>query len=500
MRKSAAGSLAVAGLITPGLGLAVAAGSDTGHAERVGQSSPTGVFDSDSLERYLMSRHIADSGLADMLRDSDLVALRGEFLRYGIVASDAPASTMEADRIVGLYLTRRGDPAGPRILLNSKIAAPDEIREAFVNLTPDSVRVNSEDVAAAEGLTPRGADVAVRYAYLQGLAELTGHAASQLLPTFNTYALSSSPDGSPILELRVKQSDVKQAREILDLSAALAEVEVVGVERSADEVHALYRVVEAALTERGVEADQYALTTDGTFQSIVIHPTTGDLDLDSLVADSSSLAGLAAADAVRVGDRIEPFQDEATMMGGPKAAGSGSYYCTWGFYAQNNGNDVFLTAEHCRNSLKHSGVWMGVVSGTAYNDGDYADVQAHRVPSGHTTIAAVDRSSGSNLDVESLTFYNDIPLWGGVCKEGANTGWSCGQIVDKTASGTHFVRVDRAPHPGQNNYAHGGGDSGGPYMHGNAAYGIHHSGSGTTGTFTATDYAMWFSHSTIQTK
>ncbi len=150
--------------------------------------------------------------------------------------------------------------------------------------------------------------------------------------------------------------------------------------------------------------------------------------------------------------------------------------CTSGFSVQNgSGTKGITTAGHCNSSQSYNGSNLPF-QGAAYG-GQY-DFQWHTAPGFTVRNLAFD---GSNNRYIYGTKHRDnqyVGEW--VCAYGKVSGYRCGQISDKNFQPhppgcyycftSTFIRVHR------DGVALGGqgGDSGGPWMYGNTAYGIHH--------------------------
>ena len=144
----------------------------------------------------------------------------------------------------------------------------------------------------------------------------------------------------------------------------------------------------------------------------------------------------------------------------------------------------FATAGHCSNAQN----WSAGSTGSAVNTSTYvaqawtptADLQFHRINSPHSTSNTFFGSSASSATIRSgsgSAFVGQL-----LCHRGKITGYSCGEVVSTAFAPTWdqacqaqacqavFVKVQHSALQGQ------GGDSGGPWFNGAAAYGIHKGG------------------------
>jgi len=133
--------------------------------------------------------------------------------------------------------------------------------------------------------------------------------------------------------------------------------------------------------------------------------------------------------------------------------------------------------------------WTG-----GWDQGD-VDAETFDVPDGHTTDNKIHRSEGlSDLDINSQGTYSEVDVNDTACHQGNSSGWSCGVVESVTdpdwdyktnapGIGTRVIRVGGV----DTNF----GDSGGPWVTGNRAWGLHESGQGGTnidGWFTSVQF------------
>lgn len=174
--------------------------------------------------------------------------------------------------------------------------------------------------------------------------------------------------------------------------------------------------------------------------------------------------------------------------------------CTSGFSVKNgSGTKGITTAAHCNNTVSYNMTNLPFQS-SAYG-GQY-DVQWHTAPGFTVRNLANDgtnyryiwgtKSHGSQYEGEWVCMYGKVSLY------------RCGQITDKYFQPhppdcyycftSTFIRVHRdGVTLGQ------GGDSGGPWMYGNTAYGIHHGSvdSNGDGIYMAINYISYLGLSVL---
>ena len=199
------------------------------------------------------------------------------------------------------------------------------------------------------------------------------------------------------------------------------------------------------------------------------------IELYILKRDSLSLAN----SNVEIPDSVQIIEvDELSTLTNEIFAGLALSFCTSGFSVQNgSGVKGITTAAHCNNTLSYNGSNLPF-QGAAYG-GQY-DVQWHTAPNFTVRNLAYDGSAYRYIWGTKHRDNQYVGEW--VCKYGKQTGYSCGSIMDKhfqpspsdcsNCFTSTFIRV---------NTGSSGGDSGGPWMVGNTAYGITHGRIPSTG-------------------
>ncbi len=165
--------------------------------------------------------------------------------------------------------------------------------------------------------------------------------------------------------------------------------------------------------------------------------------------------------------------------------------CTSGFSVKNaSGTKGVLTAAHCPNTQSYSGTNLPF-KGAAY--GGRYDVQWHQADHAFTVKNLAYYGSSNPRFIYSTKHRNNQYVNQWVCKYGVETGYTCGQISDTsyadTFNGTYFFNLIRVHRSGVN--LSSGGDSGGPWMWSNTAFGVHKgapAGDGNDAVYMAINY------------
>ncbi|MGY0237121.1 S1 family peptidase [Longispora urticae] len=229
----------------------------------------------------------------------------------------------------------------------------------------------------------------------------------------------------------------------------------------------------AALVDRDRPAGVDGWGTDARDNAVVV-----------TVNRNTAAAGLAARlraldGAVRVVETdSSPQQQGGDVRGGDKWTPGSETNCSIGFAATGaGGSKHFLTAGHCTNDYTSGqaaygkdGTQLGV-SGASTNGttGDYGRVD---VTSAGWNLSATVNGYG-NGDV-TVTGSGDTVVGQSVCRSGQTTGWHCGTVtqLNYTAnygslSVTGLVRTNACSEAG---------DSGGSWVSGTTAVGLHEGG------------------------
>ncbi|MCP4306369.1 MAG: hypothetical protein GY788_16195 [bacterium] len=199
---------------------------------------------------------------------------------------------------------------------------------------------------------------------------------------------------------------------------------------------------------------------------------------------------------------VEPQEaplEPGAIQGGWGATPAG---CTWGFTVGVSGNPGLVMAAHCDRNYSYG--WIPTTFAGAQQSGavdaELRDVDNYWNGSFENEVRY---DGGSVRDITSRRTWLNLDEDDWVCHEGANTGYSCGQITTKhehelwwVTNSAAFVRIEG---PLVNCQP---GDSGGPWFYGNTAYGIYsgQNGSGSVCVFGAIDFAETAVGFTVLTK
>ncbi len=181
----------------------------------------------------------------------------------------------------------------------------------------------------------------------------------------------------------------------------------------------------------------------------------------------------------------ELAKSDRDVNAGLRLNASNGFDCTSGFSVVNSsGVKGILTAAHCYDSMTFNGTDLPF-QGSAF--GGPCDVQWHTAPGFNVRNLAYDGTnnrlilSSKHRDYQTLNEY--------VCKYGWASGYSCGNIIDKSfdpggAMNNTLIRV----HNDDGVHLSEGGDSGGPWFSVNTAYGLHVGGIGDDAYYMAINY------------
>lgn len=166
----------------------------------------------------------------------------------------------------------------------------------------------------------------------------------------------------------------------------------------------------------------------------------------------------------------------ATFIGGQRVGD-----CTSGFAARQRGTGVYgiITAGHCDNSYEMHDVTLTLA---VRRYGPYVDAQFLSVPTGSSHRLFDEFVCGRVLPCDVAGDVSRFNMMGSyICYYGRNSGNSCGAVDDinfrptdnESCAGRCSNTFVRVTGPGLRTCE---GDSGGPWYHGSAAYGIHGGG------------------------
>jgi len=176
--------------------------------------------------------------------------------------------------------------------------------------------------------------------------------------------------------------------------------------------------------------------------------------------------------------RVERFahrpRDEAEVIGGERLTVTGGSFCSIGLSVTKEVPvlpDIkgYLTAGHCgpvgANVIGKDGQAQGKIIGRTFPTSDHALVQVNA----NWTLRAAARGPGGAL--LSVSGARQAPVGASICHSGVTTGWRCGEIL------AHNVTLPNADQSTRGmstaSACSESGDSGGPYLTGRNAQGLH---------------------------
>ena len=219
---------------------------------------------------------------------------------------------------------------------------------------------------------------------------------------------------------------------------------------------------------RGMAGGQ-ATTLDVNIQTGEVL-ATADTEADAEAIRNAVASSRSSVQARRVVVTVGRFTEQHSYGGLPLTT------CTAGFSVRRttDGDEGVTTAAHCQDPQSiqdhHGGTSLDYVT---EKYGDNADVQWHKTP-GLTDDNRVRVSNvGDTREITSRTDRGEMVIGSPVCHYGKSSGFGCGDIESKQhdpdGSGNMwnavFIRV------ANDNTLDG--DSGGPWLLGNSAYGVH---------------------------
>lgn len=255
-----------------------------------------------------------------------------------------------------------------------------------------------------------------------------------------------------------------------------------------------------ALTDRAMETydalsgldNPVGVTIDTASGGVILHPPRGwTIDPKARDGDQARLSREAAAAAqkrelpVTWGD---PPPVPANYGGKNVSAANGA--CTGGFSVVKNGDRRMSTAGHCSNNLIGASITYGGSSGFSVKTRSYSRSNDNLTfdRSGASWTAKVKfYGSGITRPIKKRRTRSQMDVGDPVAKYGRTTSYTFGYIRSKNAcspagclpgGGGEFIRVEKE----SETWMCKPGDSGGPFMYGQTAYGLT-SGYFDSGTF-----------------
>ena len=212
---------------------------------------------------------------------------------------------------------------------------------------------------------------------------------------------------------------------------------------------------------------------------------TGRLEVTVAIEDSADTpaqktalldllrAELPIGSVANVGTIDVDLRVVSDIMGGAESNIRGGTHlrtCTAGFVLENsNGERNISTAGHCSNNqtLRDGNIRITLTFEDEH-EGRWGDLQRHSVPAGHILINSIRYNSSGRRS--RLITSTGVPMEGQVL---LNYGRATGYKADWVYRGV--VNAGIAEHlVAMFSHTTQGGDSGGPWFHGNTAYGIHY--------------------------
>ncbi|MBW3085948.1 Alpha-lytic protease [Austwickia sp. TVS 96-490-7B] len=203
-----------------------------------------------------------------------------------------------------------------------------------------------------------------------------------------------------------------------------------------------------------------------------------DVQNNKVVAMVSDKEVNSAKDAAKGMDGVEvegtdvEISTQDDVYGGQQIEFTG-HVCSLGFNGTKDGKDVLITAGHCAvgNAVfSRNGRELARTAAYAFpgNDMAYAPLAQ-----GWTGQPGVDKWNGRGVAVKGS---EEAPVGAAVCKSGRTTQWTCGTIQAKNVTANYGGKVVQGLT--QTNACTEGGDSGGSWISGDQAQGVHSGGSG----------------------
>jgi hypothetical protein len=232
-----------------------------------------------------------------------------------------------------------------------------------------------------------------------------------------------------------------------------------------------FEVLESELRKLASERDAGRLPPfDGDIDiksaSLVLTvPSNPDSLLHQIESASDSIVKMNEDVPLRI--EVGPLA-EIAYNGGNSITGNNS--CTAGFTVGRVSSSWHGVLSAGHTNCNAPGNYAGVVTSVqVVRLADRQDVSVHRISSGTPRNRINISVSPFTRDITSSHTWSQLGSGHPVCKQGRATSWTCGTVVSKNVSptyvfdGNRFVRTSARCQRG---------DSGGPHVHGNRAYGI----------------------------
>ncbi|MGH3716646.1 MAG: proprotein convertase P-domain-containing protein, partial [Micromonosporaceae bacterium] len=194
-------------------------------------------------------------------------------------------------------------------------------------------------------------------------------------------------------------------------------------------------------------------------------------------------AGLAAlGDVVRTAEGVAQRQQGGDVRGGDEWKPGTESSCSIGFSATGSGGSRhFVTAGHCTNDTNQAaygkdGTQLGASNGSINGmEGDFGKVD---VTAAGWNLSSTVYAYGTASDVK-VTGSTEPTVGMSICRSGWKTGWRCGTVTQVNQT----INYPNVSVGGQfvTNACSNAGDSGGAYVTGDKAVGIHSGGGNPCG-------------------
>ncbi len=266
--------------------------------------------------------------------------------------------------------------------------------------------------------------------------------------------------------------------DVKDLPSELRSDDITVVPAAFSEEELNQAVELAAEQLRQVDAE---IWTDVTENQVVVEVDSSDISTAkaALTPKAKDARSSAKVQNVPVSPIVIRESESLSTVEKAIVAGKATRTCTAGFTVvkPSTGVRYLTTAGHCNDSQTFDGTSTTFVKD--WESGN-VDFQLHKPSSGNSASPKF-LANGSTRTVTGQKTYSSVVVGSSVCKQGKKTGYTCGKITSKKATGVDnntggksFIKVNR--NIDDSGKISDKGDSGGPWFMGNTAYGWHHSG------------------------
>lgn len=368
--------------------------------------------------------------------------------------------------LLGQWLQMSGNHVeGTQLILSSGLATPSEALAQLSSLRPQDFEPTELEVKQVAMATGRPADDSRQLAQLQLIGRALRPIARSLDPGFLRLSVNHE---TQVLEYATSSAS---SSSLFDATPFAQVVTAVLVKYSESDIVAEAAHASATLQRAGLSPGvDFRILTGKTPPMIAIATNASTAPEVRAIVTGHAASPASELVAVIVDPSVLRAAEVNDLVAGVTTAIPA--YCTWGFSVAQSAEERFVTAGHCQDSQQYPFIAVNFPWTIQQNSGDI-DAQVHDIPSPHTGDNRIAIDYGSDaIDITDRASYNEIDVSDILCHEGATSGYSCG-IVDSVtdeqivpAGGTHVIRIDGS------SYRQNGGDSGGPYVFGQTAYGL----------------------------